>query len=63
MEELTLNDMAKELNLRPATIKMRLRKKDIQPTRYIGSAGLYHPSALEAIRNVPPQGRPRKPKP
>jgi predicted ArsR family transcriptional regulator len=58
MTGLTIPEMAKELGLNPDTVKMRLHVAKIKP---ITKDALYDPSALEAIRNVPGRGRPKKP--
>ena len=56
---LTVSDMSQSLGQLPVTIKKRIQRLGIKPVRYIGTAGMYHPSVLEAIREVPAQGRPR----
>ena len=60
---LTVAEMAKELNLQPDTVKRRLQTKGIKPSGYAGPTALYDPSALEAIREVKPVGRPKKTNP
>jgi predicted ArsR family transcriptional regulator len=54
---ITIKQMAKELGLKPDTVKMRLHVAKIKP---IIREALYDPSALEAIRHVPGKGRPKK---
>jgi hypothetical protein len=56
---LTITDMANELGITFWTAKQRLLRAGIKP---ISSEVLYPDSALEAIRNVPPRGRPPKAK-
>jgi hypothetical protein len=60
MNGLTISEMAKILNLKPDTVKMRLHVANIKP---ITKEAVYDNSALEAIRNVPGKGRPPKAKP
>jgi hypothetical protein len=60
MEGLTIREMAEMLGLKQPTVKMRLRIAGIKPKEYAGPTALYDPSALEAIRNVPGKGRPKK---
>ena len=55
----TVKDIANELGVDKQTAKMRLFRLGIKP---IASDALYDKSALEAIRNVPGKGRPKKPK-
>jgi hypothetical protein len=60
MTGMTIAEMAAELKREPDTVKRQLQRKGIKPTGYAGPTGLYDPSALEAIRNVPGKGRPKK---
>jgi hypothetical protein len=57
MEGLTVEEMANELGLKPATIRQRLMTAGIKPKT---KSPLYEVSALETIRNVPGKGRPKK---
>ena len=63
VEELTLQQIAESLSLKPITARKRLERYDILPVAFIGPTALYAPDALERIRNVRPKGRPKKPKP
>ena len=54
---LTISDMANELDISYITAKQRLLRAGIKP---ITKEAIYHESALEAIRNVPGKGRPKK---
>jgi orotate phosphoribosyltransferase-like protein len=57
MEGLTITEMSKILEVSPDTVLKRLQRAGIKPiTREV----MYDKSALEAIRNVPGKGRPRK---
>jgi transposase len=57
MEGLTITEMAKILKVSTDTVVKRLQRARIKPvTREV----MYDKSALEAIRNVPGKGRPRK---
>jgi len=55
---ITITEMAKELGIKPNAVYQRLFVAGIKP---LTTKALYAPSALEAIRNVPGRGRPRKP--
>jgi len=57
MTGLTIDEIAEELGIAPSAAYIRLNKADIKPICY---KALYDPSALEAIRDVPGKGRPRK---
>jgi predicted transcriptional regulator len=63
MDEITVLDMAQELGISSAAVKMRLSRKGVEPFKYIGSAGIYRKSALDAIREGGTRGRPKAPKP
>jgi orotate phosphoribosyltransferase-like protein len=57
MEGLTITEMSKILKVSTDTVVKRLQRAGIKPvTREV----MYDKSALEAIRNVPGKGRPRK---
>jgi orotate phosphoribosyltransferase-like protein len=57
MEGLTITEMSKILKVSPDTVLKRLQRAGIKPiTREV----MYDKSALEAIRNVPGKGRPKK---
>jgi hypothetical protein len=56
-EYFSLQEMADKLNLKFSTVSMRLHRLGIEP---VTSEALYDKSALEAIRNVPGKGRPKK---
>lgn len=58
-EYLTISDIAKELEITYLTAKQRLLRAGIKPT---AKYAIYPRSVLEAIRNVPGRGRPRKAK-
>ena len=57
MEGLTITEMAVELGIAPPAVKQRLFVAKIKP---VTKEAIYDKSALEAIRNVPGKGRPRK---
>jgi len=57
---LTISDIAEELGITYETAKQRLFRAGIKP---LTSDVIYPASALEAIRNVPSKGRPKKPVP
>ena len=60
MEGFTVKEIAEQLGVTPDTAKKRLQKHGIKAREYAGPTAIYDPSALEAIRNVPGKGRPRK---
>jgi hypothetical protein len=53
----TVRDMAEKLGRNTGAVKMQLLRLGIKP---IARDALYEKSALEAIRNVPGKGRPKK---
>jgi len=58
MEGFTITEMAEDLGIAPPAVKQRLFVAGIRP---VTKEALYDKAALEAIRNVPGRGRPRKP--
>jgi hypothetical protein len=56
-EYLTVRDMAAILGTDPSAVKMRLHRAGINP---LAKDALYPSSALDAIRDVPGRGRPKK---
>ncbi|GHU82784.1 hypothetical protein FACS189468_7350 [Spirochaetia bacterium] len=56
-EYLTISEMAQKLEITYLAAKQRLLRAGIKP---LTNDVLYDKSALEAIRNVPGKGRPRK---
>jgi IS30 family transposase len=60
MEGMTIAEIATELKRKPGAVKMQLIRKNIKPKGYAGPTAIYDKTALEAIRNVPGKGRPRK---
>jgi hypothetical protein len=57
MEGLTIAEIAEALGIPYETAKVRLFRAGIKPKT---KDALYDHSALEAIRNVPGKGRPKK---
>jgi len=57
MDGYTISEMAEALGIAPNTVMQRLFVAKIKP---ITKEALYDKSALEAIRNVPGKGRPKK---
>lgn len=62
MEGMTIAEIAAQLERKPGAVKMQLIRKKIKPKEYAGPTAIYDPSALEAIRNIPSKGRPKKSK-
>ena len=60
MNGLTASEMSNILGIPLKTVKKRLERAGIKP---VTQEAVYDDSALEAIRNVPGKGRPKKPKP
>ncbi len=59
IEGLTVQEIADKLGISYKTAHQRLTRAGVQP---ITTGAIYPPEALEAIRNVPGKGRPRKTK-
>lgn len=57
MEGYTMTEMAELLDVPVKTVNMRLFRAGIKP---MTKDALYNKSALDAIRNVPGKGRPKK---
>jgi hypothetical protein len=62
MDELTVKEMADSLGIPTETVKSRIKRAKIEPVRYVGPTAIYAPEVMERIREVPPRGRPGKPK-
>jgi predicted ArsR family transcriptional regulator len=60
MTGFTASEMADILGLKLKTVKKRLETADIKP---LTKEAVYPASALDAIREVPGRGRPKKEKP
>ena len=56
-EYLTITEIAEKLGITYLAAKQRLLRAGIKP---VTTDTLYHVSAIEAIRNVPGKGRPKK---
>jgi hypothetical protein len=63
MDELTIAEIANILSINQKAASTRLRRAGIKPMRLVGTTGIYDPSAVDAIRDVPGKGRPKKDKP
>jgi transposase len=63
MNGLTIREIAEMLKIEPKAVTARLLNAGIKPKQKAGRTNLYAPSVVEAIRNVPGKGRPRKPAP
>jgi hypothetical protein len=63
MDEMTIKEISEALGITPGATKIRLQRKGIKPIRIVGQTGIYDPSVVETIRNVPSKGRPPKAKP
>ena len=63
MEEMTIKEIADALGITPGAVKIRLQRKNIKPVKIVGQTGIYDPAVMEAIRNGPGRGRPKKSKP
>ena len=57
MKGMTIDEIAAELGIPWKTAHKRIEKLGIKPLSY---KAIYDPSVVDAIRNVPGKGRPRK---
>ena len=57
MKGMTIDEIAEELQIPWKTAHKRIETAGIKPISY---KALYDPSVVEAIRNVPGKGRPKK---
>ena len=62
MNGLTIREIAEMLGIEPKAVMARLLNAGIEPKQKAGRTNIYDPDAVEAIRNVPSRGRPKKPK-
>ena len=53
---LTIRDLAKELEIEPNAVKLRLFRLKIKP---ITAEAIYDEQVLDILRNVPGKGRPK----
>jgi predicted ArsR family transcriptional regulator len=60
MKGMTVSEMAKALNIPPATVKKRLLRAGRKP---FSQEALYTKDDFEAIKDVPARGRPAKANP
>jgi len=60
MNEMTIKEISEALSITQGAAKRRLQTSGIKPLKLIGQTGIYDPSVVEAIRNVPGKGRPKK---
>jgi predicted ArsR family transcriptional regulator len=60
MTGMTMQEIADELGITRYAVKQRILRAGIKP---ITKEAIYDTSVVETIRNVPPKGRPKKPKP
>ena len=57
MKRMTIDEIADALGIPCKTAHKRLERAGIKPLSY---KAIYDPSVVEAIRNVPGKGRPKK---
>jgi len=60
MDGLTVAEIARMLGILPDTVKKRLRKAGIMPSGHAGPTSIYPRESVDAIRDTPPPGRPKK---
>lgn len=60
MTGLTVAEIGEQLGISAKAAKQRLFRAGIKAIAYAGPTALYAPEVVEAIRNTPPPGRPRK---
>jgi hypothetical protein len=63
VEELTVMEIAKRINVLPDTVRKRITRRQIEPLRRVGPIPVYSPDVIELVKEDLPRGRPRKPKP
>lgn len=56
----TVAEIGKILGINPKAAKQRLFRSGIKPIGYAGPTAIYAYEALEAIKNTPPRGRPKR---
>jgi len=60
MTGLTVAEIGVQLGISPQAAKQRLFRAGITPVGYAGPTAIYAPEVVEAIRNTPPPGWPKK---
>jgi hypothetical protein len=60
MQEVTIREISEVLGISMPSVKQKLQRKDIKPIKYVGMTGIYAPSVVDAIREVPSRGRPKR---
>jgi hypothetical protein len=60
---LDAKEIGTALGINPRTAKKRLERAGIRPIGYSGPTAIYDEGVVEAIRNTPSPGRPKKAKP
>jgi hypothetical protein len=59
--ELSITEYAQKIGIARTAIQARIYKRDIKPTRIVGTTALYKEEDLETIQNPLPRGK-RSPK-
>jgi hypothetical protein len=52
MDGIPASEIAKSLGITPDAVKMRFKRRNIKPFKYIGPTGLYKESDIEAIKDA-----------
>jgi hypothetical protein len=63
MDGIPASEIAKNLGITPDAVKMRFKRRNIKPFKYVGPTGLYKESDIEAIKDAYLGKHPTKKKP
>jgi hypothetical protein len=63
MDGISASEIGNILKITPEAVKMRFKRRNIKPFRYLGPVGLYKESDIEAIKDAYLGKHPAKKKP
>jgi hypothetical protein len=52
MDGIPASEIARQLGITPEAVKMRFKRRDIKPFKYIGPTGLYKESDIDEIKDA-----------